>query len=368
MEVPFVDLKTQLASIDSEINHAIQSVLNDSIYIGGKYVSKFEEEFANVYGVKHCLGVANGTDAIYVALKMLGIGSGDEVITVANSWIATAEAISQTGAVPVFVDIDDHFNIDSTKIEGSITSKTKAIVPVHLFGHPADLDPIMDLCKKYSLYLVEDCAQAHFAKYKGKNVGTFGDAATFSFYPSKNLGAYGDAGAVITNNSELDKRCRMFANNGSLVRHEHKFVGINSRIDTLQAAILSVKLKYVGSWNDRRREIAALYYSKLQDAGLVLPKEADYAKHVYHLFVIKVEERDKLKERLKESLIGTEIHYPTAIPLLPAYKHLNYSVSDIPVAHDASRRILSLPMFPELTEEQIDWVCSQVLKFTPSFH
>lgn len=358
MKVPFVDLNKQYQSIKDEIDGAMASVIEKSAYIGGDFVSRFERNFEEVYGINHCISVANGTDAIYIALKMLEIGKGDEVITVANSWISTSETISQTGATPVFVDTEsDYFTIDVNKIEERITNKTKAIIPVHLYGHPADMDPIIELCKKYNLKLIEDCAQAHFAEYKGKRVGTFGDAATFSFYPGKNLGAYGDAGAIITNDDKLAEDCRRFANHGALKKHQHTIEGINSRLDGLQAAILDVKLKYILDWTESRRDVAEKYRKLLGTIeGLELPKEAAYAKHVYHLFVVKVNQREKLMDALKENGIGVAIHYPTPLPLLDAYSYLDCTPEDFPVAAANAPIILSLPMFAELSDIQLNHV------------
>ncbi|RJE71710.1 DegT/DnrJ/EryC1/StrS aminotransferase family protein [Reichenbachiella sp. MSK19-1] len=353
MKVPFVDLHAQYLSIKDDIDSAIANVISETAFIGGEPVKSFEKNYAELYGVKHCIGVANGTDSLYIAMKMLGIGTGDEVITVANSWISTSETIGQTGAKPVFVDIElNYFTIDVNKIEEKITSKTKAIIPVHLYGHPADMDPILALCKKHNLKLIEDCAQAHFAEYKGKRVGLFGDIASFSFYPGKNLGAYGDAGCLITNNDELALKCRRYANHGALVKHEHDIEGVNSRLDGLQAAILNAKLPFILKWTDARRGLANRYYDILSDiAGIELPSEASYAKHVYHLFVIRCSSRDKVQKYLSEAGIGTAIHYPTPLPLMKAYTHLGYNASTINITDKYSREILSIPMYPELTED-----------------
>ena len=261
MHIPLVDLKAQYQTIKPEIDASVQDVINETAFIRGKYVEKFESEYKKKYGVKHCISVGNGTDAIFIALKMLGIGHGDEVITTANNWIATSETISMTGARPVFVDIErDYFTIDPSKIEEKITPKTKAIIPVHLYGQPANITLIKEICEDHDLFLVEDCAQAHFAEFGGKKVGTFGDAGTFRLYPGKNLGAYGDAGAIITDNDALAEKMRRFANHGSLKKHDHEFEGMNSRLDGLQAAILSVKLMYIDEWNKKRNEHAALLY------------------------------------------------------------------------------------------------------------
>lgn len=365
MKIPFVDLHAQYHSIKGSIDSAIQEVIENTAFIGGKYVKDFEKAFAEFYGVNHFIGVANGTDAIYVALRMMGIGSGDEVITVANSWFSTSETIGQTGATPVFVDIEtDGFNIDVNLIEEKITPKTKGIIPVHLHGHPADLDPIVALCEKYNLKLIEDCAQAHLAEYNGKRVGLIGDIATFSFYPGKNLGAYGDAGGIITNDDELAKKCRMFANHGALVKHQHQIEGINSRLDGLQAAILNAKLEHLPSWTENRRRVAATYRTLLTDVPqVILPKERSYAKAVYHLFVLRCEKRDDLMQFLKNNGIGVVIHYPTPLPLLDAYQHLNYYESSVPLAHKYSKEILSIPIYPEMTEEMCVHVVEKIKEF-----
>ncbi|WP_445665622.1 DegT/DnrJ/EryC1/StrS family aminotransferase [Fodinibius sp. AD559] len=365
MDIPFVDLEAQYKNHKNEIDGAIQNVVNDTAFIRGDYVDNFEQKYAEKYGVKNCIGVGNGTDAIYIVLKMLGVGSGDEVITVANSWISSSETISQTGAKPVFVDIEpDYFTIDPTKIEEKITDKTKAIIPVHLYGQPADMDPIMRIANKYDLYVIEDTAQAHFAEYKDQKVGTFGDAATFSFYPGKNLGAYGDAGAIITDNDELADKCRMFANHGSLQKHDHKIEGINSRLDGIQAAILNVKLSYIQDWNKKRLSNALHYNELLADfEGITTPKIRKNAIHVFHLYVIRAERRDKLANYLKDKGINTSIHYPTILPLLSAYDYLNHTPEDFPNAYKAQQEILSLPMYPELTNTQIKYVTNNLKKY-----
>lgn len=362
--VPFLDLKAQYLSIKNEIDAAIHSVIADAAFIGGKYVENFSREFREVYGVRNCVPVANGTDAIYIVLKMLGIGAGDEVITVANSWISTSETISQTGAIPVFVDADEYFTIDVSKIESKITSRTKAIIPVHLYGQMADLVPIIDICKRYNLYLIEDCAQSHFSEIDGKRAGTLGLAGTFSFFPGKNLGAYGDAGAIITNDDELASKCRMFANHGALVKHQHQIEGINSRLDGLQAAILSVKLKYIIKWTEQRIKCAANYDALLHDIpNIKIPRVRPASKHSFHLYVIKARNREKLIRYLSERKIETSIHYPTPLPLLPAYKYLNHHHEDFPIAVENQGLILSLPMFPELSYDQQVYVAEAIKSF-----
>ncbi|RLD65326.1 MAG: erythromycin biosynthesis sensory transduction protein eryC1 [Bacteroidetes bacterium] len=364
MKIPFVDLKTQYNSLKKEMDTAIHSVIERTAFIKGSEIKDFEEAYARDYGVKHCIGVANGTDAIYIALKMLGIGAGDEVITVANSWISTAETISQTGATPVFIDIDQYSTIDTNKVEEKINENTKAIIPVHLYGQPADIIKIKNIANKYNLYLIEDCAQSHFAEYEGQKVGTFGDAATFSFYPGKNLGAYGDAGAIITNSDELAEKFRMYANHGALKKHNHKITGINSRLDTLQAAVLKVKLPHIHEWNEMRLGNAAYYDKILQGIGdVIIPPKRENVKHVYHVYSIRTKHRDKLMQFLKENDISTTIHYPVAIPFMDAYKELNYQLNDLPNAAIFQDEILSLPMYPELTKEMMDYVVDKIKEF-----
>jgi len=355
MKIPLVDLKAQYVSIKNEIDAAIQNVISDTAFIKGKYVQEFEEEYAAACGVKHCVSCANGTDAIYITLKVLGIGVGDEVITVANTWISTAETITQAGARPIFVDINPcNFTIDVSKIEEKITQSTKAIIPVHLYGHPADMTKIMEIGKKYNLKIIEDCAQAHFAEWQGQSVGTFGDAGTFSFFPGKNLGAYGDAGCIVTNDDELGEKSRMFANHGALRKHSHEFEGINSRLDGLQAAVLSVKLKSIHKWTNLRIQNAAIYDESLSiNEDLTVPKTDHAAKHVFHLYVIRTKKRNELQGYLKEHGISTGIHYPIALPYQKAYEYLGHSIEDFPTALQYSYEILSLPMYPELDEKTI---------------
>ena len=356
MKVAFVNLKSQYASIKEEIDKAILNVIQDSAFIGGKYLKSFEKNFANYIGVKYCIGVGNGTDALFIALKTLGIGKNDEVITAANTFIATAEAITLTGAKVVFVDCTENtYNIDTQKIEKAITDKTKAIIPVHLYGQPADMDTILEIAKKHNLFVIEDAAQAHGAKYKGRNVGTFGDCACFSFYPGKNLGAYGDAGAVVTNNDLLASKIRMFANHGRKEKYNHEFEGINSRLDGLQAAILNVKLKYLDLWNDRRRAIAKIYDEELKDI-VIIPSVLPDIRHVYHLYVIRVKNRNKLRELLAEKGISTGIHYPIPLPFLKAYSYLGHKPADFPVAYSIKDELLSLPIYGDMTDEQVEYV------------
>ncbi len=361
MTIPFVDLHAQYLSIKNDIDAAIQRVIAETAFIGGRPVAEFEAAYAADYGVKHCVAVANGTDAIYVALKMLGIGPGDEVITTAHSWISTSETISQAGAKPVFIDVDEYFAIDAKQIERAITPRTRAIIPVHLFGQPADMDAIMDIAQRHNLIVLEDCAQAHYATWKGKRVGTFGRVATFSFYPGKNLGAYGDAGAILTNDGELASRMRMYANHGALKKHDHKMEGINSRLDGLQAAILTAKLAYIHDWTRARQRVASWYDRLLADAkGIECPKVRANAQHVYHLYVVKVERREAIMQGLLQAGIQTAVHYPVPLPMMPAYEYLKYSAAQFPAAVHNASRILSLPIYPELTERQVEFVVDKL--------
>jgi len=366
MNVPFVDLKAQYQSIKSEIDPAILTVISETAFVGGKYVEGFEKAFAEKFGVKHCVSCANGTDAIYITLKALGIGPGDEVITVANSFIATSEAITLTGAKVVFVDIDPTtYNIDVNQIEAKITAKTKVIIPVHLYGQPADMDPILALARKHGLKVIEDSAQAHGARYKGRSIGTMGDAATFSFYPGKNLGAYGDAGAIVTNNDEFALKAKMFANHGRVEKYDHAMEGVNSRLDGLQAAILNVKLAYLPQWTESRRRHAYLYNRLLTHPGVTKPTEIENVIAVYHLYVIRVkrERRDSLQKHLLAKGISTGIHYPIPLPKLKAYAYLKHTDSDFPRATAAAGEIVSLPMYAELDEAKIAFIADQVNTF-----
>ena len=360
MKISFVDLKSQYHSIKKEIDHAISSVIQDSAFIGGKYVKDFEKSFADYIGVKNCIGVGNGTDALFIALKGLGISEGDEVITVANTFIATSEAITMTGAKVVFVDCDkDTYNIDVERLEQAVNSKTKAIIPVHFYGQPADMGKIKDVAAENGLYIVEDAAQAHGAKYRNQKIGTIGDIACFSFFPGKNLGAYGDAGAIVTNNGELARKARMFANHGRIEKYNHEFEGTNSRLDGLQAAILDVKLKYLDKWTERRRTIAKIYDAALKNI-VITPSVLPDIKHVYHLYVIRIKNRDGVKELLAEKGIATGIHYPIPLPFLKAYSYLGHKPADFPVAYSMKDEILSLPIHGDMTDEQVEYVVASL--------
>ena len=377
MNIPFVDLRAQYESIKEEINSAISGVISKSAFVGGPFVESFEKAFAHFCNVRHCIGVGNGTDALFIALKILGIGKGDEVIVPANSFIATSEAVTLTGAKVVFVDINPKtYTMDSTKLEDCVKSRyalcsvrsanrLKAIIPVHLYGQPADMDPILGIAKKYDLKVVEDAAQAHGATYKDRPIGSIGDMACFSFYPGKNLGAYGDGGAIATNDDQLAHNARMFANHGRVDKYDHEVEGVNSRLDGLQAAVLEVKLRHLMDWADRRRGNAYLYNECLKDTDLVTPLEIEHVKAVYHLYVVRIKNgnREKLQDYLKSKGIATGIHYPIALPNLKAYAYLNHGKSDFPEATVASEEILSLPMFPELEKKQIGYIAENIREF-----
>jgi len=366
MNVPFVDLKKQYLGIKSEVDEAISEVINNTAFIGGsnnKYVSQFEENFAKYLDIGHCVTCANGTDALEILLKAANIGNGDEVIVPAVSWISTSEAVSNVGANPVFVDIEESFHtIDPELIEEKITSNTKAIIPVHLYGCPAKMNPIIAIARKHGLFVLEDCAQAHGAVYEGAKVGTIGHAASFSFYPGKNLGAYGDAGAIVTNDSEIAQKARLITNHGQLQKHDHQLEGRNSRMDGIQAAVLDVKLNYIDSWNKLRKEKAAMYREALNRSGVSLPTKPSYGEHVYHLFVIKAAKRDELKNKLKAKGVQTAIHYPNPLPFLKPYMD-DHRPGDFPVAYKMKDEILSLPIYPEMPKDQIIHVCDIINQF-----
>jgi dTDP-4-amino-4,6-dideoxygalactose transaminase len=363
VRIPLCVLQAQYLTIKPQVDAAIAQVIGETSFIGGRFVREFERAFAADYGVKHCIPVANGTDAIYIVLKMLGIGAGDEVITTAHTWIATGETVSQSGARPVFVDVDDYFTIDVEQIEAAITPRTKAIIPVHLFGQPADMTRVMNIAAKHGLQVIEDCAQAHYATWQGRRVGTFGRAATFSFYPGKNLGAYGDAGAILTNDDELALKMRMFANHGALQKHHHVMEGINSRLDSMQAAILSVKLPHIHDWTRARQQVAAWYDAALSDVpGVERPRVRDAAQHVYHLYVIKVDRREELMAALSAKGIETAVHYPVPLPAMEAYKYLAATQRPVPRALENAGRILSLPIYPELSREAVQHVAQAIAR------
>jgi dTDP-4-amino-4,6-dideoxygalactose transaminase len=363
MKIPFVDLHAQYLSIKSEIDAAIAEVISESAFIRGPHVDRFEQNWARTLGVKHCVSCANGTDALYIAMRALGVKPGDEIITSAHSWIATSETITQAGGRVVFCDTDrDTFTIDPASIEAKITSATVGIIPVQFCGQPADMEAIMAIAKKHNVWVIEDCAQAHLARYKGQLVGTFGDIATFSFYPGKNLGAYGDAGCVVTNDDHLADWMATFARHGG--KGEHVMEGINSRMDGLQAAILNVKVPHLPAWTAARRRVAARYdelLNLLRD--IVAPKVAPDREHVYHLYVIRTEKRDALKKHLAAAGVATVINYPKALPFYPAYAYLGHTPKDFPNAYFNQSQILSLPIYPEMTGEMMSDVVDSIAGF-----
>lgn len=366
--IPFVDLHAQYLTIKKEIDHAISDVIARSAFIRGPRVQEFEEMFAAAIGAPRCVSCANGTDSLYIAMHALGVKPGDEVIAPAHSWISTTETITQAGGVVVFCDTEkETFTIDPARIEEKISSRTVGIIPVHLYGQPADMDPIMAIARKHKLWVIEDCAQAHLARYKGRIVGTFGEVGSFSFYPGKNLGAMGDAGAAVTSDQSLAEKMAMFARHGGLTKGDHQIEGINSRLDGLQAAILCVKLPHLPQWTARRKEVAAAYDCLLSGiAGLETPGVAPGREHVWHLYVVQHSRRDALARHLAEEGIQTVINYPTALPFLPAYRRFAHQPEDFSVAFSHQSRILSLPIFPEITDEQIRRVVGAVRSFVSS--
>jgi dTDP-4-amino-4,6-dideoxygalactose transaminase len=362
MSIPMVDLKTQLAGIRAEIEAAIRSVLDSTQFILGPSVQALEKETAAYLGVKHAIGVASGTDALHLALRAAGIGAGDEVITTPFTFIATAEAISYLGAKPVFVDIDpDTFNIDVRRIEAAITPRTRALLPVHLFGQPAEMGPLLDICRRHHLKLIEDCAQSFGADYAGRKTGSFGEFGCFSFFPSKNLGGYGDGGLITTNDDELAAEVRVLRNHGSRERYCHSMIGYNSRLDELQAAILRVKLGHIEEYNRLRRENAHHYSRLLRHPQLCTPVEREGGTHVYHQYTILVSERDSIQKALQEAGIASAVYYPIPLHRQEVYRTSHGDVS-LPVAEEMAQRVLSLPIFPELTKDQIEGICGVILR------
>jgi dTDP-4-amino-4,6-dideoxygalactose transaminase len=363
MTVPFVDLRSQYLSIKKEIDEAIARVLDTTSFVLGREVEAFEAAFAEYTGARFCIGINNGTAAIQLAVMACGMGAGDEVMVPANTFFASAEAVSTAGATPVFVDADaDSYNIDASKIEAAITERTRAVLPVHLYGQSADLDAVFEIASRRNLIVIEDAAQAHGSLYKGRRVGALARAGCFSFYPGKNLGAYGEGGAVVTNDEEVARRVRLLRDHGSERKYHHEIVGYNFRLEGIQGAVLNVKLRHLDKWNDLRRAHAARYNELLSESGLTLPREMAYARHVYHLYVVQSEGRDQLQQTLSEQGVQTGIHYPIPIHLQPAYASLGYSRGDFPEAERQAERVLSLPMFPELTEEQLKRVAEAIGK------
>lgn len=364
MNISLLDLKRQYDTLEKEIDKSIKEVLVSTRFILGPNVKSLEEEIAEFTGTKYGIGVANGTDALLLTLKAFGIGEGDEVITTPFTFFATAETISQVGATPVFVDINpETYNIDIDKIEEKITSKTKAIMPVHIFGQPADMDKIMEIAEKHDLKVIEDACQAIGSQYNGKEIGSLGHAACFSFFPTKNLGGYGDGGMIVTNDAEFTEKIKMLRFHGQKVKYYNEMLGYNSRLDEIQAAILRIKLKHLKEWNDKRKELAYRYNEMLKDTPLVTPKEIENIKHVYHLYIIKSEERADLINHLKENGIATGVYYPVPLHLQNVYKDLGYNEGDFPQAEYCSKRTFALPLFPELTIEEQDYIIEKVKEF-----
>ena len=361
--IQFVDLYAQYLTIKDEVDEKIQDVIKESAFIQSKYVKDFEQQFASHMEIQHCVSCANATDALYILMRGLKVREGDEVITTSHSWISTSETITQAGGKVVFCDTDEStFTINPEIIEEKITPRTVGIIPVHLYGQPADMDPIREIAKKHGLWIIEDCAQAHLAEYKGKKVGTFGNGAVFSFYPGKNLGAMGDAGCLTTNDSELAEWCEMFSRHGG--KGIHAFEGINSRMDGLQAAILLVKLPYLKAWTQARQDIARKYTKYLAyNQNIMTPEIGANRTHVFHLYVIRARKRDELKQHLSEMGIATVLNYPRALPFYPAYSYLESSPSDYPNAHNHQSEILSLPIYPEISDDQINVVVDAIGKF-----
>jgi dTDP-4-amino-4,6-dideoxygalactose transaminase len=367
-QVPFIDLKAQYRDIASEIDAAMAGVIKNTAFILGEEVKLFENEFADYCQASFAVGVDSGTSALELALRAYGIGPGDEVITAANTFIATALAISYTGAKPVLVDIDPHtYAIDVIKITEAITNATKAIIPVHLYGNPVDMDPILEIAKQHDLILIEDACQAHGAKYKNKRVGGLGDAAAFSFYPAKNLGAFGDGGIIVTNNEEVANTIRMLRDVGQRKKYYHEAKGFNHRLDALQAAVLRVKLKYLDEWNEARRSHAEYYNNLFKGTPVITPGQTDASEAVYHLYIVRVDDRDGLMNYLAERKVFTGIHYPIPIHLQEAYQDLDYEPGDFPITEEYADQILSLPMYAELTPEMVEFTVRSTLDYLSFF-
>ncbi len=367
MNVPFVDLKSQYSGIKNEILTEINEVLDNTAYICGKKVKKFEEDFAKIHNVKYAVALSSGTDALHVALHALGIKAGDEVLVPVNTFIATSESVTLAGAKPVFTDHDEKtYNIDVKKIEAAIGRNTKAIIPVHLYGQPAEMDAILEIAKKHDLFVIEDCSQAHLAEYKRKKIGSFGNIGTFSFYPGKNLGAYGEGGAVVTNDESLYNKMLRFRQHGSVEKYVHEIEGHNYRMEEIQAGVLNVKMKYIEKWTNARRAVAARYTARFKEMNLnevVFPFNPDYINPVYHLYVIMADKRDELMSHLNSNGIQTGLHYPLPLHKQEAYAYLKHKDGDFPVAEKCCGRILSIPMYPEMPEDHVDFVCKTIEQF-----
>jgi dTDP-4-amino-4,6-dideoxygalactose transaminase len=363
VKVRFVDLSAQHRPLESELCDVFKRVLQNCSFVLGPEVEKFEENFASYLGVAHCVTVTNGTAALQLVLQALGVGPGHEVITVPHTFIATAEGISATGARPVFVDIDPvSCTMDPAKVERAITPRTKAIIPVHLYGQPTDMDALLAIAKKHDLPVIEDACQAHGAEYKGRKAGSIGKAACFSFYPSKNLGCCGEGGAVTTQDAELAKRVRMLRDHGSVRKYEHDFPAYNCRLDGLQGGVLAVKLPHLDGWNDKRRALAARYNELFAGSKVTTPREMPYARHVYHLYIVQVKDREALRKALDEQGIESGLHYPIPLHLQPAYRDLGHKEGDFPVSERVAKHLLSLPMYAELPIEHVEYVAKTVLE------
>lgn len=362
MSVPFLDLKSHHAPFREELDRVIGEVIDSAAFAGGPFVEKFEEDFAAYCGCEHAIGVGSGTEALWLSLLACGVGPGDEVITVPSTFMATAEAITYCAARPVFVDVDEHtYTMDPAELAKAVTARTKAIVPVHLFGQPADMDPILEFARERNLFVIEDAAQAHGAEYKGRKVGTLGHTGCFSFYPGKNLGAFGEAGAVVTNDPDLHEKVCILRDHGQVRKYDHTMVGWNCRMDGIQAAILRVKLRHLESGNSLRRSHALKYNEIFEDIDeIVIPLEAPYSRHVYHIYAIRVQERNEVIWLLKEKGIQCGVHYPVPVHLQKAYRSLGYEAGAFPIAEQTSLEFISLPMFPELTEVQVETVARSV--------
>lgn len=365
MKIPFLDLKTQYKQIEHEVMPMITSAMAEGAFIGGEQVSCFEEEFAKFCDSNYCVGVNSGTDALRFALMAIGVGPGDEVITVPNTFIATTEAISQVGAKPVFVDVyPDTCNMDVSKIEEKISKNTKAIIPVHLYGQPADMDKILTIAQQNSIAVIEDACQAHGAHYKNKTAGSMGAVGCFSFYPGKNLGAFGEGGGIVTQDEAIAQKIRMIRDHGQRKKYFHDLEGYNGRLDAIQAGVLRIKLKRLDDWNESRRQNSAYYTELLSEIpSVTLPMEAEFARSVYHLYVIQIDDRDGLQNHLNSKGVASGLHYPLPLHLQKAYDHLGYKKGDFPVAENIADRLLSLPMFPELTREQIEYVVQSIKEY-----
>ena len=367
--MPFADLHLQYLNLKPEIDAAIAAVIAESSFIRGPHVEAFEKSFADAIGIKHCVSAANGTDTLYIAMRSLGVKPGDEVIVPAMSWISTSETVTQAGGKVVFCDLDPATHtIDVKALEAKVSARTVGIIPVHLYGQPADMDGVMACAARHGLWVIEDCAQAHLATYRGRIVGSMGNAGSFSFYPGKNLGAMGDAGAIVTNDADLARRMAMLARHGGLTKGDHQIEGINSRLDGLQAAVLNVKLPHLRAWTSKRHQLAERYLEALDGVeGLDLPKEAEGTQHVYHLFTVCHRNRDAMAQALKAEGIHTAVNYPRALPFLPCYAHQGARPGDYPEAYQLQNSLLCLPIFAEMTDQQLLRVTDAVWRFSKSW-